>query len=366
MGELRAVVAAGLVAVAAGGGLALAAGEPASIIGCASKKTGDLRIVKRAAACKRTERVVRFDAAGQEAVGVTGPAGTAGQGGAAGPQGQSGPAGPQGPAGPAGPPGAPAPVPPAEYSAVVGSVTLTPTIGAPLTFDVRGLEFGAQRPFDPGTGQATGSMRFEQLALVRRFDAASPRLLELLEQNIIFAVDLSIANSGGVRITAAQAAMRVVDDLQPVGDDPVQEIRMRLVTPQVTATGGSTAGTTGTTVGTYAIGAATGDVLDVDFTDTRPEDSSGQATGVASATPLAFTTTLDGAGKSLLDRLIDNTTVPAGAKLTVGPVDYQLTDAAVRGWKIGAGIPGARPRLDVTVSFSQLCQVAAGSTPACT
>ena len=356
MRDFRAVLAAGLVAVAAGGGLAIGASNPDSIVGCAAKKTGDLRIVKRAGACKRSERVVRFDRAGNEAVGVAGPQGKSG------PAGQSGPAGP---AGPAGPPG-PASASPAEYSAVVGSVTLTPTTGTPLTFEVRGFEFGARRPFDPNTGQATGAARFEQLAIVRRFDADSPRLLALLEQNANFAVDLSIANSGGMHITTSQAAMRVVDDLQSTGEDSVQTIKLRLVNPEVSAGTGGGTGPGGAPVGTYAIGAATGDVFDVEFNGTRPEDSAGQATGAATYSPLAFTTALDGAGASLLDRLIDNANIPSGAKLAVGPVEYQLTDAGVRAWNISAGTPGVGPRLKVGVSFSQLCEVAAGSPAACT
>ena len=95
--DTRAVIVAGLVAAVAGGGLAIAAGDPDSIIGCADRKTGDLRIVKRAKQCRRSERVVRFDKAGGEAVGVPGPQGKAG------PTGQAGPAGSPGDQGPAGP-----------------------------------------------------------------------------------------------------------------------------------------------------------------------------------------------------------------------------------------------------------------------
>lgn len=355
MRELRAVIAAGLVAAAAGGGLAVAAGEPDSIIGCAERKTGDLRIVNRAKKCRRSERVVRFDKAGGEAVGVAGP------------QGQAGAAGSPGGQGPAGPPGAAAAVPPAAYSEVVGSATLTPVNGSPLTFDVRGFDFRARRPFDPATGQATGPVAYEQLTIVRRLDAASPRLLTLLEEHTTLTVDLAIANSGGMRITASQAMMRQVDGLQPAGGDVVQTIKLRLDDPQVTAGAGVPVPPApgSAPIGTYGIGGASGDVFDVDFKGTRPEDPAGEATGPVAYSPLAFTTALDGAGASLLQAMIDNANI-AGAKLAVAPVEYELTAAGVRDWHASAGTPGAGPRLRVAVSFSQLCEVVAGSPSGCT
>lgn len=70
----------------------------ATVLVCAHRASGRLRVVRRARACRRAERLVRLNIRD-----VRGPKGARG---AAGQNGRDGSAGPQGPQGPAGPPGA--------------------------------------------------------------------------------------------------------------------------------------------------------------------------------------------------------------------------------------------------------------------
>src|SRR3954452_2660759 len=75
---------------------------------CMQKKTGRLRVVAGANACRRGERPLSWNAQGpagpEGATGPAGPSGPAGTAGATGAQGPAGPAGERGPTGPAGPP----------------------------------------------------------------------------------------------------------------------------------------------------------------------------------------------------------------------------------------------------------------------
>ncbi len=73
------------------------------IVACA-KKSGQIRLVATAAACKRRESAVKWNIAGQK--GDPGAKGETGPAGAPGPQGSPGAVGPPGPAGPAGAQGA--------------------------------------------------------------------------------------------------------------------------------------------------------------------------------------------------------------------------------------------------------------------
>lgn len=124
---------AGVVALAASafaGASSPTAHEQGTIVACQKKSGGFVRVVRDASQCRKTEKVLTWNAEGppgpQGAAGAAGPAGPAGatgpagapgaQGlpgakgesgaqGPAGPAGAQGPAGPAGPAGPQGPPG---------------------------------------------------------------------------------------------------------------------------------------------------------------------------------------------------------------------------------------------------------------------
>jgi Lamin Tail Domain/Collagen triple helix repeat (20 copies) len=92
------------LAVPAGGAVALKRpphGVPtATIHACAGKQGGRLRLVVKAADCRRQERPVSWAVAGPRGI-----AGAPGDVGEAGPRGEPGPAGPAGTPGPPGPPG---------------------------------------------------------------------------------------------------------------------------------------------------------------------------------------------------------------------------------------------------------------------
>ena len=115
------------------------------IVACQKRKTGLLRVVRDASACRAAERVLRWNVRGPAgpagpagpqgpagpagAAGPPGPPGTQGPAGPAGPAGATGPAGPAGPAGPQGPPG------PASLAALDGT-TCTRSDGSAGTLDV--------------------------------------------------------------------------------------------------------------------------------------------------------------------------------------------------------------------------------------
>jgi hypothetical protein len=136
---------AGVVAVAASafaGASSPTAHEQGAIVACQKKSGGFVRVVHDASQCKKTEKVLTWNAEGppgpQGAAGAAGPAGPpgpAGPAGVAGPQGlpgakgepgaqgAAGPAGAQGPAGPAGPAGPQGPAGPgiASLAALEGA-----------------------------------------------------------------------------------------------------------------------------------------------------------------------------------------------------------------------------------------------------
>lgn len=100
---------------ASGGSRADQKKSPATLLSCAHRKSGQLRLVRRVRGCRKTERLVRLSLRGPR--GARGPGGPAGRVGAAGSlgavgsegprglqgnQGNQGPAGPQGLAGPEG------------------------------------------------------------------------------------------------------------------------------------------------------------------------------------------------------------------------------------------------------------------------
>jgi hypothetical protein len=97
-------------------GVALAAQpdgrKPANpvISACVKKKSGLVRVVGPAGACRRGESPLSWNVQGRP--GARGPTGEAGAAGATGPAGAVGPAGPAGAAGPKGDPGAPGPAGP--------------------------------------------------------------------------------------------------------------------------------------------------------------------------------------------------------------------------------------------------------------
>jgi hypothetical protein len=97
-------------ATLAGVVVALLSASPAfsqgTIVACANKNNGNMRLVGSAADCKNPEVAISWNSTGAPgAVGPAGPAGPAGPQGATGPQGPAGPAGAQGPVGPTGPQG---------------------------------------------------------------------------------------------------------------------------------------------------------------------------------------------------------------------------------------------------------------------
>jgi hypothetical protein len=105
---LRSIAAASLVlavAAAAASTGDVIPGSAGQIDACV-KRSGKLRLVADATACRRSERLVSWNTAGPPGpAGPAGPAGEPGPAGPAGPAGAAGPAGPQGPAGPKGDPG---------------------------------------------------------------------------------------------------------------------------------------------------------------------------------------------------------------------------------------------------------------------
>lgn len=89
-----ATTAALLGASLAGAGVAVAAGDGDVLVACAHDRSGELRLVDDASACRGREHAVSWNEQGPP--GDTGPQG---------PQGPMGPMGPEGPMGPPGPPG---------------------------------------------------------------------------------------------------------------------------------------------------------------------------------------------------------------------------------------------------------------------
>lgn len=88
-------------------GVGLASGESETVVACANKKTGVLRLAN-SGKCRKTEkRVVLTSNQPMNITGLQGVAGPTGETGAAGPQGPAGEAGATGPQGPAGPQGEP-------------------------------------------------------------------------------------------------------------------------------------------------------------------------------------------------------------------------------------------------------------------
>lgn len=81
------------------GGIASAAipAPDGAITGCYTKKTGALRVVKKASACSSKEAALKWNQNGREGpAGSAGPAGSLGATGGPGPAGQAGPAGAKG------------------------------------------------------------------------------------------------------------------------------------------------------------------------------------------------------------------------------------------------------------------------------
>jgi Collagen triple helix repeat (20 copies) len=101
----RAYAALALVGALAISGVAVAASSQSAetVRACASKRTGELRLLRGSQRCRSTETRVSWNVRG--ARGVAGPAGAQGTAGATGPAGPAGPQGPQGAAGAAGPQG---------------------------------------------------------------------------------------------------------------------------------------------------------------------------------------------------------------------------------------------------------------------
>lgn len=95
-----------LVALAAVAVASEASAQPTVIHACASRATGELRLVQSALACRHTERLVEWSITGPKGdKGDPGPSGAPGAMGAPGATGATGPAGSTGPAGPQGPAG---------------------------------------------------------------------------------------------------------------------------------------------------------------------------------------------------------------------------------------------------------------------
>jgi hypothetical protein len=82
---------------------------PAAVLVCANRANGRIRLVRRTRACRRAERLVRWNARGPKGLrgprGLRGLTGERGPAGANGLDGAPGPAGPPGAIGEAGPPG---------------------------------------------------------------------------------------------------------------------------------------------------------------------------------------------------------------------------------------------------------------------
>ncbi len=100
---------------------AIAVSLPASadtIVACANKTNGMLRVVGSAADCRNSELPLSWNSQGVP--GPAGPAGPPGPAGAAGPAGPAGPTGETGPAGPAGAAGAAGPAGPAGPTGETG------------------------------------------------------------------------------------------------------------------------------------------------------------------------------------------------------------------------------------------------------
>lgn len=180
---------------ALGGGAVIASGAipgaDGTITGCHKLNGGDLRVVDRAAECRRGENVLRFNQRGPQ--GDQGPAGAAGAAGSAGPRGDTGAAGPAGPAGPKGDPG------PAGSG---GAPDVTPGPDSDVFLKLDGIagestddQHAGESPVfkfsqaatntasgGGGGGGATGRPTIADMKLTKPVDSATPRIFDSLVQ----------------------------------------------------------------------------------------------------------------------------------------------------------------------------------------
>lgn len=161
--------------VMAMGGLAAAQAIPDAhgvIHACANKRSGAMRVVAKANACRKSERALAFDQKGR--TGAPGLQGPKGDTGAQGPKGDTGPAGPSGAA-------------PAAHQDVVGTARLT-DMGTHVltTFPVLGFDV---------TRKPSGTMK---LTLVKAIGADTPGLFS--DSGRAFTLALDLDEGGGQRI----------------------------------------------------------------------------------------------------------------------------------------------------------------------
>ncbi len=178
------------------------AADAATIRGCAKKSGGDLRVLGAGKKCKKSERAVSWAESGED--------GRPGANGAPGASGAQGAQGAQGAPGATGAPGADAPIAGEPNSEVVGTATLTLGSGSTLTFDVRGLTFGA----DGAT--------VAPVTVVKDLDAASPRLIRMAADGTR-APALDVRLGGTIDLHYGDVGVKSVRQRTPENGEPAIE-----------------------------------------------------------------------------------------------------------------------------------------------
>lgn len=178
----------------------------AVINACVKKRTGQVRVVRPGAACRRGESPLSWNAYGPAgprgatgANGATGPVGPAGQSGPkgdTGARGATGPAGATGPQGPAGPQGPPGPtLPSLESLNGVGCHLGSATGTAALTYDASGVATLTCIP----SGGSGAVIRVNEF-MTGSTGAASNEFVELVNAGT------SAADVGGFKVAYRSAA----------------------------------------------------------------------------------------------------------------------------------------------------------------
>ncbi len=349
------LLAGAVILALAGTGFAVAAGGAPSVNACAAKKSGDLRVRKAGAKCKKSETEVKLDRGGDEA--VAGAPGAGGRDGAPGPKGDPGAPGAPGAQGPAGPQGPPAGQAPEPHSAVVGTITFKGPKGiGPL--EVRGFDFSATVPLS--NGQPAGKVKLSPLVFVKRYDKASPKLMDLLQRNTTFpAVQLDIGAVGNpyLRFTTEGAALRSIHDT-----GSTQSVGVAITSPTLEALGGPVPPAGRPALGSADLGSGrTGlPITDLGFTADTPFDpATGQGTGKTVYGPLSLTLPLGASAASLLADTVTNKTFPSGTA-RAGDATYAVNDARLATWKMTSAGTDVAPELELGLTYGSLCEGDAG------
>jgi type VI protein secretion system component Hcp len=382
--------------VLAGGGYAIAQSSN-ELVACVKSPGGDLRLVGRAADCKKGETAVTWNKQGpkgdtgargaqgptgargpQGLAGPAGPPGPAGPAGPAGPSGADGAVGPAGPAGPAGPPGPPGPGgggagEPDSYTGVKGTLALDGVD----TFVVRGFDFGAHSNCSSETGTGGGACRatIEPLTVVKVLDDTSPGLLADAAGGRSFrSAELNVLGAGGdyyLHFTLPNAVITKLKDEAPKSGADLQTLALESDDPHVELTDGSgdpPPGGAGALTGRLTIGdgadAVTVPVTKYAFGLTNPNAVSSGGAGSSRATfddltlgtPLARGTSGDLFEDVTLGSPISEATLDLFNQDGSVHYSYHLERVVINRWHAEASRADRAPGLELSLNYERITE----------